>query len=424
MRLYWPRPIILCIFISLWAFFLSTVCYSASITDTEQFEHLVSSGGYIVTAAGKPVVQYNVHEPFIPASTIKIATSLAALEILGPRYHYKTEFYLSDNAVLCIKGYGDPSLTSEAITEIVLALKKRGIRSISAIVLDDTLFQNAESNDWSGNSDNPYDAPNSALAVNYNSIALIKHGDGTITTGEKQTPYLPLMDEIGQHLKPGLHRVNVAAFSKPSTIHHSLRYAGQLFKAILLREGIEVREAFRSGQIDGKSKLIYTYSNPKTLEEVIRDCLKYSNNFIANQLFLSTASTRYGYPATWEKARRSMIEYLSNSLGLSANSYVIWEGSGLSRKNLVTPAFLANVLEAFKAYAFLLPKNSHGFIKSGTLSEVYSYAGYFSSQEELDPFVILLNQNQNTRQELLEKLHRLHQKYMRKRQSRAPGNVK
>ncbi|MBT8334404.1 MAG: D-alanyl-D-alanine carboxypeptidase, partial [Deltaproteobacteria bacterium] len=134
---------------------------TASITGTKQFEHLVSTGGYIITAAGRPLIQDNVHEPFIPASTIKIATSLAALEILGPNYRYKTAFYLSDDAVLCIKGYGDPSLTSEAIEEIVLALKKRSIRSISAIVLDDTLFQNAESNDWGGNSDNPYDAPNS-----------------------------------------------------------------------------------------------------------------------------------------------------------------------------------------------------------------------------------------------------------------------
>ncbi|NNK95767.1 MAG: D-alanyl-D-alanine carboxypeptidase/D-alanyl-D-alanine-endopeptidase [Desulfobacterales bacterium] len=396
---------------------------TASITGTKQFEHLVSTGGYIITAAGRPLIQDNVHEPFIPASTIKIATSLAALEILGPNYRYKTAFYLSDDAVLCIKGYGDPSLTSEAIEEIVLALKKRSIRSISAIVLDDTLFQNAESNDWGGNSDNPYDAPNSALAVNYNSIALRKHGNGTITTGEKQTPYIPLMDEIGQHLKPGLHRVNVAAFSRPSQINHSLRYAGQLFKAILLREGIEVRGSFRKGQIDAKSQPIYTYSNPKTLEDVIRECLKYSNNFIANQLFLTAGLVRYGYPATWKKARRTMNEFLSESLGLSANSYSIWEGSGLSRKNAVTPAFLAAVLEVFKPYGFLLPKNSHGFIKSGTMSDVYSYAGYFSSQERLDPFVILLNQNRNTREELLVKLHRLYQEYVGDRQSRPFGNA-
>ena len=402
---------------------MSSDCYPAN-TDTRQFEHLVSSGGYIITAAGKPLIQHNVQEPFIPASTIKIVTSLAALEILGPHYRYKTEFYLSDDAVLFIKGYGDPSLTSESIKEIVFALKKRGLRSISAIVLDDTLFQAAESTDWVGNSENPYDAPNSALAVNYNSIALRKQRNGTITTGEKQTPYIPLMDEIGQHLKPGLHRVNVAAFSTPSQIHHSLRYAGQLFKAILLKEGIEVRGAFRSGQIDGKSKPIYTYNNPKTLEDVIRDCLKYSNNFIANQLFLTTGSARYGYPATWEKARRTMNEYLSNSLGLVANSYSIYEGSGLSRKNLVSPAFLVTVLDAFKPYASLLPKNGHFLIKSGTLSDVYSYAGYFNSEEELDPFVIILNQKQNTRQELLEKLHGLYHEYMQDRQSRPPKKIK
>jgi len=403
-------------FLSLWAFLFPAEANFAS-SYSSRFEHLISSGGYVITAAGKPLLQHNQHESFIPASTIKVATSLAAIKILGPDYRYKTEFYLSNDAVLFIKGYGDPSLTSEAITEIVYALKKRGVRSISHIALDDTCFEIEESTDWVGNSENPYDAPNSALAVNYNSIALRKLGDGTITTGEKQTPFIPLMNEIGQHLKPGVHRVNVAAFATKSKSHTSLRYTGELFKAILIREGVDVRGSFQRGQVSDKSQPIYTYSNPKTVADVIRDCLKFSNNFIANQLFLSSGSARYGYPATWNKARRAMDEYLINGLGGVSTDISIREGSGLSRKSSVTPAFLIAVLEAFKPYASLLPKNGHFFIKSGTLSNVYSYAGYFNSDKGLDPFVIILNQKQNTRQELLEQLHEFYLEWLQARQA-------
>ncbi len=365
----------------------------------------IETGGFISSADGSIAAQLNSDTPYIPASIIKIATALVALEVLGPSFRYKTEFYIRDKTTLYIRGSGDPFLVSEFVAAIARELKDKGIERIDRIVIDDSRFNLPTAADGSTGTDNPYDAPNSALAVNFNSLAIQVNADTGVATGEFQTPLLPLSQAIGRQLPPGQHRVNVSSFASGTTADINHRYVAELFAAFLRKEGLDVGTALQSGTVDTDCVLIYTFINPKSVREIVEDCLKFSNNFIANQLFLSCGAARFGYPATWEKGRQALRQVLTEQFLVEGHGFDIHEGSGLSRRTRVTPRFMMAVLEAFKPYRHLLPGKETMLIKSGTLTDVYCYAGYFNSRHASDPFVIMLNQPQNTRQIVLEALH-------------------
>ena len=139
---------------------------------------------------------------------------------------------------------------------------------------------------------------------------------------------------------------------------------------------------------------------------MVRACMKYSNNYIANQLFLACGAVSYGYPASWEKSRRLFRSYGRDRLGLSAKEFHMEEGSGLSRKNKISPAGMLTAVELFQPYMELLNHEGDIYLKSGSLSNVFSYAGFFVHQDKLLPFVIMLNQKENNRVRLLKALQR------------------
>ena len=139
----------------------------------------------------------------------------------------------------------------------------------------------------------------------------------------------------------------------------------------------------------------------RSLLEIIEPLMLYSNNFMANQLFLACGAKEYGYPATWDKGRRALNEFMREKLDLSDKALKMVEGSGLSKNTRVSPGAMLTVLHAFKPYGHLLPQEDNKRIKSGTLKGVYSYAGYFIDSGELDSFVLILNQSGNKRDTLL-----------------------
>lgn len=392
------RPIVRSVTLMLWAFFYAAVSTAAEST----IENFIDHGGYVITLDGRIIDQFGANTLLIPASTIKIATALTTLELLGPSHRISTEFYLRDNKILCIKGYGDPYLISERLLEIASELKKRGLTEVESILLDDSFFRLEGLTDGAENSANPYDAENSALAVNFNSVPLIKHDNGLIGSPEPQTPVLDITRDIGSLVEPGLHRLNVSAFTGRNSTITRYRYVAELIAEQLRRQGIAVGSTFNRGLVEAGDTLIYTYHSKMTVAEMIRGCLKYSNNFIANQLFLYCGVKRFGPPATWEKGQRAVAEFLIAAAGLSNRDVTVVEGSGLSRKNLITPAAMIAVLELFKPYSSLLGETQNTLLKSGTMTGVYGYAGYFESAGRLDPFVILLNQKSNNRERLLK----------------------
>jgi D-alanyl-D-alanine carboxypeptidase/D-alanyl-D-alanine-endopeptidase (penicillin-binding protein 4) len=84
------------------------------------------------------------------------------------------------------------------------------------------------------------------------------------------------------------------------------------------------------------------------------------------------------------------------------------EGSGLSRNDRISPHAMIQLLDAFKPFAELLPQKEGAYVKSGTLTGTYTYAGYFVENESLDSFVLLLNQEQNNRDKVLRVLKKIY----------------
>lgn len=387
------NPVLLFLFLTV-SLLSASLCRAAALNGT--FGNLVDNGAVLLEDQGKPLVAINPDTPFEPASTLKIATSLLALDILGKNFRFATNLYLHNN-LLYIKGAGDPFLVSEEIQRLAGMLRAKGIRSIDGIVLDDGYFH-LEKEKFYDASNNPYDALNDALAVNFNTINIMISKDGEVRSAEEQTPTLPLMRDFATNLPPGTQRISL-----PRKRSVALRYCGELFLAIFKNAGIRVKDGWHQGGVPRDAVPVLSYRSSESLPALLKGMLLYSNNFTANQLFLTCAARQLGAPATWEKARRIAGKYFTG-LGFSKRDLYLYEGSGLSRKNRITAKTMLRLLHLFAPYRALLPEKDGALVKSGTLDGVYCYAGYLNPTRGGFPFVIMLNQARNTRDRILARL--------------------
>ena len=360
----------------------------------------IHQGGYALANNTQIIDAENSEVPFVPASTLKIITSLAALTILGPDHRFATRIFRDDQDNLYIQGNGDPFLLTENIRTIAQKLHDAGLRRINNLILDESAFAIGSQADGNDNTTNPYDAWNSALAVNFNAIAIRVNPDRSVSPDDPKVPFLPMMQKIGLSLPPGHYHVNVNAYPTTGNLSNTQRYTGELFAALMDKQQIQIRGTLLVRQTPAHATPLLTCWSEKTVAEMLRLCLKYSNNFVANQLFLACGSDRFGAPATWDKAREALRIFIRENLELSASELVMVEGSGLSRLNRITPRAMIMALQKFAPFKDLLPVKNGIPLKSGTLTGVYCYAGYIPQQEDA-PFVILLNQSQNNRDELL-----------------------
>ena len=131
----------------------------------------------VVDDQGNELVAQNADEPFVPASVTKIVTAWLALEVLGGDYRFETRFYLDDKRVLYVRGGGDPFMISEELallaTDLVAAVGKQ---PIDGIVLDASYYPSDLRIPGIENTGEAYDALNSALAVNFNTIHAERKG--------------------------------------------------------------------------------------------------------------------------------------------------------------------------------------------------------------------------------------------------------
>jgi D-alanyl-D-alanine carboxypeptidase/D-alanyl-D-alanine-endopeptidase (penicillin-binding protein 4) len=370
--------------------------------DCRSFAGLLTHGGYAVgDHPGRTVSSCNENTPFIPASIIKVPLALAAFDILGPDFRFTTEFYGDRQGNLFIKGYGDPFLVSEEIELILDRLAGKGVGSINTIFIDPGSVDAAEEMPGRGKSNNPYDVPISAVAVNFNTVNIRVYGSGRVESAEPQTPTLPIMHDLGKDLPPGEYRINVCQ-GDCSPVKQSARYAAELFRALQRKKGMPGDGPFAVKSVTADAVLLYSHRNTRNLAGIVSSFLDYSNNFIANQVFLRCGMERYGMPANWDKAGKAVEGSLARVLGPdSAGQIHMEDGAGLSRNNRITAAAMLRVLEKFKPHARLLQAKKNGRIKSGTLDGVYNYAGYLADGT---PFVIVLNQRNNSRDAILDLL--------------------
>lgn len=366
------------------------------------FSGLIRHGSYAVADHGGRIISScNVDAPLVPASILKIPTALAALHILGKAFRFRTDFLVDHQHNLYIKGYGDPMLTSEEVALVLRNLRDLGVDRINGIFIDDGNYRLSAQIPGRGDSDNPYDAAIGAVAVNFNTVKIRVDDQGTVVSDEPQTPTLPLMKQLGRGLRPGVYRLNIC-WKNCRPEKKAARYAAELFRGLQRRAGIPGDGPLGLRKAPTDSRLVYTHRNSKKLTEVLSSLLKYSNNLIADQVFLACGTAQHGFPATWDKARAATGAALRRILGPAAAAGIgMVEGSGLSRRDRMTARSMIRVLQAFAPYRGLLPVEKGVRLKSGTLTGVYNYAGYLPDGRL---FVIMLNQPQNTRDLVLNRM--------------------
>jgi len=381
---------------------LSSVLWAANPSQSKldiQLKSLVRHGSVLIANEQQVLYRYppNKNPLLIPASVLKYATALSALHYFGSEYSFNTEFYIDQNHSLVIKGKGDPFLVSEEWQRIAqqISLLPDVPKKMQGLFFDTSLFSEKIKIPGISFSNNPFDAHNGALVVNFNTVFVKVDSKGHVTSAEKQTPLTPLARRLAKKLPPGTHRISL----QPNL---SFTYSGELIESFFLKEGFSFENknvALRS--VRNGDHLFYTHSNILTLKEVIAGMLRFSNNFSANQLLLTVGLQRYGPPATLEKGTRALIEYLRQEVKLPTEQFKLVEGSGISRKNRLTPEAIWQLLKAFAPYQDLLYEDNGVLLKTGTLSGIYTMAGYLPGTQPLY-FAILLNQSQNNRNKILQ----------------------
>jgi D-alanyl-D-alanine carboxypeptidase/D-alanyl-D-alanine-endopeptidase (penicillin-binding protein 4) len=342
----------------------------------------------VVDLEGNELVAQNADEPFVPASVTKIVTAWLALEVLGGDYRFETRFYLDNKRVLYVRGGGDPFLISEELaplaTDLVAVVGKAPIDSI---VLDASYYPSNLRIPGIEDTNNAYDALNSALAVNFNTIYAVRRGN-KVSSAEKQTPITPLaIDQFRERGPRGTGRISL---SQDPTV--SLQYAGELIAGFIKRAGGSVKGKISTGTVPEGLKPVYVHRQSRPVSKILAELLRASNNYTANQVFLEIGGHRLGGPVSLEKSLKVANEMLA-AHGL-ATAIHLEEGSGISRDNRFTARGLAKVLELFAPHADLLHGHDGGMNKTGTMDGIRTLAGYAdTSSHGRVRFVISLTNN-------------------------------
>jgi D-alanyl-D-alanine carboxypeptidase/D-alanyl-D-alanine-endopeptidase (penicillin-binding protein 4) len=355
----------------------------------EKVAALAPSGMVLVMdEKNNELVAQNADKPFVPASVTKIVTAWLALEVLGADYRFETRFYLDGDGVLYVRGGGDPFLVSEELEQLASALVAAiGKQPLRGIVLDASYYPSDIRIPGIEDTDEAYDALNSALAVNFNTISAIRNGN-TVQSAEKQTPITPLaISQFRARGPQGRGRISLA--QDPAV---GLQYAGELIAAFIERAGGSLKGKISTGAVLEGLQPVYVHRQSRTLSKILTGLLLGSNNYVANQIFLEIGGHRLGGPVSLAKSLQVANEMFAKH-GL-AESIHLEEGSGISRGNRFTARGLAQLLHLFEPHADLLRRGEGARFKTGTFSGVRTLAGYAETSEHgRVRFVIALTSN-------------------------------
>ncbi|HZN27395.1 MAG TPA: D-alanyl-D-alanine carboxypeptidase/D-alanyl-D-alanine-endopeptidase [Burkholderiales bacterium] len=384
--------------------------------------------------AEKPAISHGSELALNPASTMKLVTTYAALEMLGPAFTWNTEVYAAgslQNDVLAgdliVKGYGDPKLTLENFWLLLRNVRARGVREIRGDVLLDRSYFSAEDFDparFDGDPIRPYNTGPDALLVNFKAITVqfvpepasrsvrliveppleavqvVNHVslvDGACDDWVAKLKFEPQgSSEAARLVVSGTYARDCGERTRSFSLLGHRAYVAALFAQLWKEIGGTVTGTVRDGQAPAGARTLTSARSP-AVSEIVRDINKYSNNVMARQLFLTLGASGSGAPGTMAKARQVIRQWLAQK-GLAMPELVMENGSGLSRMERISarsmgemlldafhspvmPEFIASlpIVAADGTMRKRLPNAQvagQAHIKGGTLTGVRAIAGY------------------------------------------------
>lgn len=376
-----------------------------------------------------------------PASNVKLVTAAVALRELTPDFTFKTDFYsrtlIKDGRIqdLWIKGFGDPLFVTEELESVANRFWAAGLREVQGEVLvDDTYFDRYNLTTYlSDVNERIYSIVTGPLSFNFNSIEIRarpgrKAGDRPIIAIEPPTAYVKLNNLAKT---TGRGRTDLEADLKeedeitirgtiPRTIReYSFRrgildpatYTGTVVMEALQKKGVSFLGGVKREAVPPTALLILSHSSPP-LREILKGLGKFSNNFIAEELVKTIGAVRYGPPGSTRQGLGILKDYLT-ALGFSPSSFVLDNGSGLSRLTRLSASQLTRVLldlydspfrndvisslsvagvdGTLRAKMRRSPLAGKVFAKTGTLNGVSALSGYAMDGKENVAFSFLFN---------------------------------
>jgi len=382
--------------------------------------------------AAPPRLSHRAGAPMQSASVIKLVTTFAGLELLGPAYTWSTPVYVDGSVQagvlrgnIYIQGQGDPKLVLERLWLLLRRVQGLGIHTVQGdIVLDRSAFalESTDPGAFDGEPLRPYNSTPDALLINYKSVVMAFTPDrqrhiaqvqfDPPLWGVQMQSTVPLSDGPCGDYRGALK----ANFADPARIHFGgsypadcgekvwpvayaepESYAPRAVQGLWNNMGGKVSGTVRYGTVPATllaaAPTLEVRSPP--LAEIIRDINKYSNNVMAQQLFLTLGREGKGDVATLASAR-AVVERWWESRISSTEPLELDKGSGLSRQERISARALGQLLQAayrsslmpefvaslplsgvdgtLKRAKVASPGSAH--LKTGSLNGVTAIAGY------------------------------------------------
>jgi D-alanyl-D-alanine carboxypeptidase/D-alanyl-D-alanine-endopeptidase (penicillin-binding protein 4) len=377
-----------------------------------------------VDAAEAARVAHRTDVPMNPASVEKLVTTFAALDLLGPAFAWTTPVYMDgpvhDGTLagsLYIQGQGDPELVVERLWLLLERVRGLGVKRIEGdIVLDRSAFDVPATDPGAFDNEpyRPYNAAPDALLLNFRSVLLGFTPAGTSAhiqsdvplAGVKWPQSVPLSKascgdwraalrpDFSDPLRPrfaGAYPAACGAREWPLAFADPASYAARAVAGLWSQTGGQLAGRVREGMVPADLKPVFSFRSPP-LAEIVRDINKYSNNVMAQQVFLTLALQTKG-TGTRAAAREAIREWWAQRFGGDAPA--LENGSGLARDDRITARQLAQLLHAAWASPVMpelmssLPvpgldgtlrrgRRNVGMahLKTGSLRDVAAIAGY------------------------------------------------
>jgi len=332
--------------------------------------------------ADEPLLAVNPTTPRVPASVIKLLTTIAGLDLLGSTYRWQTDVYTVGEirngqlrGDLYLKGFADPYLSPEAFVGLLRTVRIKGVQHVSGdIVFDYGYLAPPEQarGDFDGAEGSAYNALPVALSVNRQVTEVRLFADraqqrvgvytepplsGVVIANQAQLveapcrarDHRPLVQfiEATETAGPTLRIAGTFASACPEESVTELiltpeQHAAAAFDALWRELGGTVGGSLRLGTVPRGATLLHRALSPP-LGIVIRDINKNSNNLMARTLFLTLGAQRAGAPGTLEKSRATIAAWLS-ARGFTFPSLFVDNGSGLSRQTRIAAGDLGTLL--------------------------------------------------------------------------------
>lgn len=368
----------------------------------KNLQHASYSFCVLDASTGKTIKEYNSELALIPASTMKIVTTSAALGILGKDYTYKTNFYLfqktdsvtgQNNNNLLIKGSGDPSFGSSYfynndslfLNPIIQKLKGKGIKKInSSIIADASYFDNSIPSTWIwGDIGNYFGAGANGLSYHDNKFSLFYNSGTANTTTELENIFPDYFskkitvksnvissgteDDAFVFGDPNGYTRIVKGTIPPNKKHYeveaempepALYFINQLHVELKKNNLVNNETKLIVNEIPNtyqskSEQLVYTHASPK-LEKIVYYTNIKSNNHYAESLLKTIGATKSGKQGTTANGITAVENYWKER-GVDLSGLHMADGSGLSRANTITTKIQATILSKIYRDSLMYP---------------------------------------------------------------------